>query len=303
MSAPAVLGVHSPTTPWIAEIGLDRTDRYTRIDDLCQAMEAVCASAVDPLEVAAALEFEGMSDRSARERYAMPTVFALAEEMYWRVPRQPAEPVPVATQRGGIGRSALRGRRRGWTGLAFGLLAPALVLVPVLPGPRTDTGAGTADAAAAVALAAVCLSLSMVAAEWCVSSYRRRIRRLLRSTHRLGGFGWWARLALLQAVGQYLTVALVLVIAVGPSVTRLDRPTLTALVSFLTLGCAMFVSRLLLAHDCGPATVLACAAALSGEILFHDAGAWTRPLVFGGLLALLGGYAAVVLGRATRHAW
>jgi hypothetical protein len=280
MSAPAVLGVHSPT-PWIAEIGLDRTDRYTRIDDLCQAMEAVCASAVDPLEVAAALEFAGVSDRSARERYAMPTVFALAEEMYSRVPRQPAEPVPVAPRRVGIGRSTRRC-------VVYGLPAVCFVAAGGLL-----SGAG----------AAVCLGLSMVAAQWCISSYRRRILRLLRATHRLGQFGWWARLALLQAVGQYLAVALVLVIAVGPSVARLERPTLAGLVTFLTLGCAMLVSLLLLAHDRGAATVLAGAVALSGEILFHDAGAWVQPLVFGGLFALLGGYAAVVLGRATPHAW
>jgi hypothetical protein len=298
VNAPAVLGMPSPA-PWIAEIGPAHADRYVGIDDLCQAMEAVCASAVDPLEVAAALEFAGLSDRSARERYAMPTVFALAEEMYRRVPREPAEPVPAAAPRLGIGRSE---PRSVLAGLALGFLAPALVLVPVLPGPRTDPGAG-----AAVALAAVGLSLSMGAVRWCVSSYRHRIRRLLRTTHRLGGFGRRARLALLRAVGQYLAVALVLattgaVIGVGTTAIRPGWPALAVLVSFLALGCAIFVSLLLLAHDRGAAAVLACAVALTGEMVFRDGGAWVRPLVSGGLLALLGGYAAVVLGRATPHA-
>jgi hypothetical protein len=63
---------------------------------LCEEFIPVCESAVDPLEIASALEFEGMSDQSVRDRYGYTDVFALAREMYIQVPRQPAEPAPPA---------------------------------------------------------------------------------------------------------------------------------------------------------------------------------------------------------------
>ena len=40
---------------------------------------------MDPLEISSALEFEGISDQAARQRYGAPNVFALAEELYRRV--------------------------------------------------------------------------------------------------------------------------------------------------------------------------------------------------------------------------
>jgi hypothetical protein len=59
---------------------------------LCEQFAAVCESAVDPLEIASALEFEGVGDHAARARYGYPDVFTLAGDMYARVPRRPAEP-------------------------------------------------------------------------------------------------------------------------------------------------------------------------------------------------------------------
>jgi hypothetical protein len=59
---------------------------------LCEQFSAVCASAVDPLEIASALEFEGLGDQTAKRRYGYPDVFALAQDMYFRVKREPAEP-------------------------------------------------------------------------------------------------------------------------------------------------------------------------------------------------------------------
>jgi hypothetical protein len=49
---------------------------------------------VDPLEVASALEFDGISDRAARAEYDQPDVFALARQLYAQVPRDPAPPAP-----------------------------------------------------------------------------------------------------------------------------------------------------------------------------------------------------------------
>jgi hypothetical protein len=48
------------------------------------------------MEICSALEFEGLNDQAARDRHGMSDVFALAEEMYRRVPRRPAEPEPQA---------------------------------------------------------------------------------------------------------------------------------------------------------------------------------------------------------------
>jgi len=62
------------------------------VDELCAQFTLVCESAVDPLEICCALEFEGWSDKAVRDRYGVPDVFALAEQLYLRVPRRPAEP-------------------------------------------------------------------------------------------------------------------------------------------------------------------------------------------------------------------
>jgi hypothetical protein len=64
------------------------------IDQVGEQFAHVCESAVDPLEISSALEFEGLNDQAAMQRYGVPDVFALAEELYRRVPRRPAEPAP-----------------------------------------------------------------------------------------------------------------------------------------------------------------------------------------------------------------
>ncbi|WP_300612515.1 hypothetical protein [Trebonia sp.] len=64
-------------------------------DELCARFATVCESAVDPFEVASALEFEGVSDRTATAEYGLEDVFALARVLYEEIPRQPAEPEPV----------------------------------------------------------------------------------------------------------------------------------------------------------------------------------------------------------------
>ncbi len=76
--------------------GLDAfaPDRLT-VAALCEKFADVCESAVDPLEVASALEFEGYGDRTAREDYGVRDVFALAQAMYRRVPRKPRAPEPT----------------------------------------------------------------------------------------------------------------------------------------------------------------------------------------------------------------
>lgn len=56
------------------------------IDVLSRRLNDVCTRAVDPLQIAAALEADGMGDRMASEHYDRANVFALAEDLYHRVP-------------------------------------------------------------------------------------------------------------------------------------------------------------------------------------------------------------------------
>ncbi|MFE5596701.1 hypothetical protein [Streptomyces sp. NPDC056549] len=55
----------------------------------------LCERAVDPLEIAAGLEAEGFTDRTAA-RFRHRDVFSLAEELYARVPRGQERPAPAA---------------------------------------------------------------------------------------------------------------------------------------------------------------------------------------------------------------
>jgi hypothetical protein len=97
----------------------------------------VCESAVDPLEITSALEFDGLSDRLARKRYGASDVFALAEEMFRRVPRRPAEPEPQPDpwQTSKV-RAALHGLLYGLPTVCFaassGLLAGHEVLIVLI---------------------------------------------------------------------------------------------------------------------------------------------------------------------------
>ncbi|NGO73116.1 hypothetical protein G5C65_33235, partial [Streptomyces sp. SB3404] len=53
---------------------------------LLHQLHDLCAHAVDPLEIAAALEARGLTDRAAA-RFRHRDVFSLAEELYARTPR------------------------------------------------------------------------------------------------------------------------------------------------------------------------------------------------------------------------
>jgi hypothetical protein len=101
------------------------------IDILCGQFHSICASAVDALEISSALEFEGISDQAARQRYGALNVFALAEELYRRVPRDPAEPAPAPDP------WAAHRLRPAVHGVLYGLPA---VCFPAAAGLLTGTG-------------------------------------------------------------------------------------------------------------------------------------------------------------------
>jgi hypothetical protein len=91
------------------------------VSALCEQFAEVCESAVDPLEIASALELEGLGDQAAKVRYGYRDVFALAQDMYFRVPRQPAEPeMPADPWQGSSGiRSALHSLLYALPGICF----------------------------------------------------------------------------------------------------------------------------------------------------------------------------------------
>jgi hypothetical protein len=62
------------------------------LDALALKMGELCRSAVDSLEIAAALEAEGLNDQQVEVRYGFADVFALAGYLYRRVARDPVEP-------------------------------------------------------------------------------------------------------------------------------------------------------------------------------------------------------------------
>ncbi|MGW3518378.1 hypothetical protein [Streptomyces hydrogenans] len=84
--------------------------------------QELCARAVDPLEIAAGLEAQGFTDRTAA-RYRHRDVFSLAEELYARVPRGHREPAPAEEP---------PAPRAPWALAALAPGAAAALLVPAL---------------------------------------------------------------------------------------------------------------------------------------------------------------------------
>src|SRR5258708_3748312 len=105
----------------LAVAATGRTPAPRTVAALCEQFAPVCESAVDPLEIASALEFEGLGDQVAKLRYGFPDVFALAQDMYFRVPRRPAEPQapPDPWQGGGRLRPALHSLLYALPGICF----------------------------------------------------------------------------------------------------------------------------------------------------------------------------------------
>src|SRR5690242_11514443 len=80
--------------PVLVRMPLAPAPPRTPLDELAERMHEVCASAVDSLEIAAAIEADGLSDQGVSRIYGYTNVFELADELYRRVPRQPVEPEP-----------------------------------------------------------------------------------------------------------------------------------------------------------------------------------------------------------------
>lgn len=103
----------------------DGPDGEASIEALTRRMADLCAGAVDPYEVVAGLEADGLNDESA-VRYGHPHVFSLAQELYRRTERRPAVPPPPPDLwTGQVWRQLLRGGLFGLPGLCYATAAPA----------------------------------------------------------------------------------------------------------------------------------------------------------------------------------
>lgn len=124
MSAPSLLtapyGMHQPAfatgysnvryRPAPPRTGHEYSESLDAVDRLALSLADLCRSAVDPLAIVAGLEAEGYNDRTAWERFGLPDLFALAEELHRRVPRDldPPHPSPPSVPTG-TARAILRG--------------------------------------------------------------------------------------------------------------------------------------------------------------------------------------------------
>ncbi|MEU0400914.1 hypothetical protein ABZ318_11805 [Streptomyces sp. NPDC006197] len=125
----------------------------------------LCERAVDPLEIAAGLEAQGFTDRTAA-RFRHRDVFSLAEELYARVPRGQERPMPVAEPERarapwalaalapggaagltGLGLTFSHGPVRIAVGAAGALALGGALLLAVRQGPFRAPDGGTAPAA------------------------------------------------------------------------------------------------------------------------------------------------------------
>ena len=184
----------------------------------------------------------------------------------------------------------------------FGLVAAGLLAYPVAAGVDGHGGVNVG-----ALLASLPISLSMGAAEASLLWYRRRAQRLLRTTTELRTFTTKVRLALCQAVLQYVAVAsalTVVVIALALSsglVVQLTWQELVQVVAYLMLGSAMFVALTVQALGLRAFTLSACAAALVFEIVFIGFGVSAQIVACSCLLVAIGSYALLQLGNALRH--
>ncbi|MGA4851169.1 hypothetical protein ACOBQB_34815 [Streptomyces sp. G5(2025)] len=140
-----------PTPRGGAEPGSPQTPPARRgtpdpVKALMHRHRELCERAVDPLEIAAGLEAHGVTDRVAA-RYRHRDVFALAEEMYARVPRGDDDsgggPHPGTTARGkGAGRAPGDVRHVPETppGWALFALLPGVVCAAAVAGLGSATG-------------------------------------------------------------------------------------------------------------------------------------------------------------------
>ncbi|HLU83592.1 MAG TPA: hypothetical protein VKZ43_09335, partial [Trueperaceae bacterium] len=147
------------------------------LNQLGRRLDAICTRAVDPLQIAAALESEGITDAYAAKHFGLANVFELADLLFVNVPLR----VVGIEARGTAKRSPVRELSHGLLFALPALFYPALVSV-----------VGPAWAAAALALAVV--------GGWGWSQLVIRVAYLMSGTGSPSGSVVWLRLSTLAGI-------------------------------------------------------------------------------------------------------
>ncbi len=180
------------------------------VRELMAAHQGLCERATHPLEIAAALEEAGIG-AAAAGRYRHGDVFSLAEELFARVPRSPADPPSGGVLPGRLGlfgapvrpAGGVRPGPAGRLGHRLGLLGAlaASLTGPFLLGPGPAGPAGGRAAAVALTVAA---TAATVPAEWSARWLRHAGQVQLRTADSLAGFRAGMRPVLPVALGLQL---------------------------------------------------------------------------------------------------
>lgn len=275
------------------------------VKTLLHRHRALCERAVDPLEIAAGLEAQGITDRTAA-RFRHRDVFSLAEELYARTPRGDEPDAPFAVRPcdvralRGFGYALLPGALAlgaaaaavPFAGAVAALATVAALVRPARPG-RTAAGrfphAALLLAAAAVGWAVhrhgtplgVGLALAAAPGHLVGVAFAAHARSRLAGSRALEDFADRARPLLIGAALAFAAAA------AGAAALAGTPPTLA-----VPLAVLLFLTRLLLAHGAPRGPV---AAALALALV-------PTPLAVPAAAAGLLVHAVLVLSRASAHA-
>ncbi|MFF3858540.1 hypothetical protein [Streptomyces sp. NPDC002209] len=278
------------------------------VKTLLHRHRALCERAVDPLEIAAGLEVQGITDRTAA-RFRHRDVFSLAEELYARTPRgdEPAAPRAVSPSDAralrGFGYALLPGALALGAAAAgvpyagpVAVLATAAALVwPARPGRTGRPAPGRFPYAALLLAAAVVgwavlrhgtplgvgLALAAAPGHLVGAVYAARARSRLAGSRALEDFADRARpLVIAAALAFAATAAGAAALAGTPAAVAVP------------LAVLLFLTRLLLVHGAPRGPVVA---ALALALLPVPPAV---PAAAAGLLV----HAVLVLSRASAHA-
>ncbi|MFJ5218039.1 hypothetical protein ACIP98_25380 [Streptomyces sp. NPDC088354] len=308
------------------------------VRELMHRHQRLCAEAVDPLEIVAGLEAQGVTDRVAGS-FRHRDVFSLAEELYARVPRAgvpepaaeaPTRPPVLLTLAPGLVCAAATWALQAVHSLAVAAVAGPLLLAALFAALRTGplrapygNGAGGTlwacwllgfaafaegvrqPAAGAVTTA---LALSLAPAAWCAHRFAVRARGHLLRSRSLEEFGAAVRPLLLGTLALYLVAVTALLCAARAVVGAAFTP--AALVGPAALALLLFTGRLLAIHgypDAGAvgtglasATEAVCLAAVLLGRLSLDPGS-VAAVACAAAAPVLVAYALSALSRASAH--
>ncbi|MFE7142136.1 hypothetical protein ACFVAG_30690 [Streptomyces sp. NPDC057644] len=222
----------------------------------------LCERAVDPLEIAAGLEAHGLTDRTAA-RYRHRDVFALAEELYARMPPRTREPAIGGPSDPGPGPDTEA--RAAWTLLALLPGAACLATAGVLRVTEGVLGDGTRALVTVVGALLACLALRA-----CLG------RGPLRAPEGAGRAGMYACWLLSYAV--YGEELLAQVMSGGPD-GRWDGTPAPLLGLAAAIAPAAWCAHLFTVH---------AHRKLSGSCALEEFGAGVRPLLLAAVTLFLG---------------